>query len=242
MQLVLIPGLMCDHAVWQPLFPHLDCAEHNLFVAEHGTANSLAQMAELVLSSAAPRFAMAGHSMGGRVALEVMRLAPERVTHLALLDTGHTARASGEAGAAERAKRIALLNIARQQSVRAMAMEWVQGMVHSDRLHDAALIESIVAMMARKTSEVFAAQIEALLHRPDATSVLRDVKIPTLIACGRQDTWANVSQHEAMHSLLPTATLQVIEDSGHMCPMERPQAMAQALNHWLRQSFIRRQA
>jgi pimeloyl-ACP methyl ester carboxylesterase len=234
MQLVLIPGLMCDRAVWQPLFAHLACPAQNLLVADHGTANSLTQMAELVLSSAAPRFAMAGHSMGGRVALEVMRLAPERVTHLALLDTGHAARASGEAGATERAKRIALLNIARQQSVRAMAMEWVQGMVHPDRLQDTELIEAIVRMMARKSADVFAAQIEALLHRPEATSVLRHIEVPTLIACGRQDTWTNVSQHEAMHSLLPSAQLHVIEDAGHMCPMERPQATAQVLNAWLR--------
>jgi pimeloyl-ACP methyl ester carboxylesterase len=234
MQLVLVPGLMCDHAVWQPLFPHLDCADKNLLVADHGTANSLAQMAELVLTNAAPRFAIAGHSMGGRVALEVMRLAPERVTHLALLDTGHTARASGEAGAAERIKRIALLNIARQQSVRAMAMEWVQGMVHPDRLQDAELVEAIVRMMARKNADVFAAQIEALLFRPDASSVLREIKVPTLIALGRQDSWANLSQHEAMQALLPNAKLQVIEDAGHMCPMERPLETAQILNAWLR--------
>ncbi len=234
MQLVLVPGLMCDHAVWQPLFPHLDCAEKNLLIADHGTANSLSQMAQQILSNAAPRFALAGHSMGGRVALEVMRLAPERVTHLALLDTGHAARASGEAGAVERAKRIALLNIARQQSVGAMALEWVQGMVHPDRLQDIELIDAIVQMMARKSADMFAAQIEALLQRPDAAPVLQAVQIPTLIGCGRQDTWANVSQHEAMQSLLPTAKLQVIEDAGHMCPMERPRETAQMLNAWLR--------
>ena len=240
MQLVLIPGLMCDHAVWQPLFPYLDCVEKNLLVVDHGMANSLSQMAQQILSNTAPRFALAGHSMGGRVALEVMRLAPERVTHLALLDTGHTARASGEAGAVERAKRIALLNIARQQSVRAMALEWVQGMVHPDRMQDTELIDAIVQMMARKSADVFAAQIEALLDRPDASSVLREVKIPTLIACGRQDTWANVSQHQAMQALLPSAKLQVIEDAGHMSPMERPRDMAHALNRWLGSSFVRR--
>ncbi len=234
MQLVLVPGLMCDQAVWQPLFPHLDCKQSNILIADHGAGSSLTRMAEHILSQTAPRFAIAGHSMGGRVALEVMRLAPERVTHLALLDTGHAARASGDAGEAERAKRMALLTIAREQSVRAMALQWVQGMVHPDRLQDADLIESIVAMMARKSADVFAAQIEALLSRPDAAAVLREVKVPTLIVCGRQDTWANVSQHEAMQALLPSADLQVIEDAGHMCPMERPKETAQVLNAWLR--------
>ncbi len=234
MQLVLVPGLMCDHAVWQLLFPHLDCAQQGLLIADHGAANSLTKMAELILASAPPRFAIAGHSMGGRVALEVMRLAPERVSHLALLDTGHTPRPEGEAGELERSKRMALLDIARHQSVRAMALQWVQGMVHPDRLQDAALIESIVAMMARKSADVFAAQIEALLHRPDASSVLRAIQVPTLIALGRQDSWANVSQHEAMQALLPSAKLQIIEEAGHMCPMERPREAAQMLNAWLR--------
>jgi pimeloyl-ACP methyl ester carboxylesterase len=233
MQLVLVPGLMCDQAVWQPMFPHLDCKQRNILIAGHGAATSLTQMAELILSQAAPRFAIAGHSMGGRVALEVVRLAPERVTHLALLDTGHTPRATGDAGETERTKRMALLKIAREQSVRAMALQWVQGMVHPDRLQDADLIESIVAMMARKSADVFAAQIEALLNRPDASSVMREVTVPTLIACGRQDSWANVSQHEAMQALLPSADLQVIEDAGHMCPMERPRETAQVLNNWL---------
>jgi pimeloyl-ACP methyl ester carboxylesterase len=115
-----------------------------------------------------------------------------------------------------------------------MAQEWVQGMVHPDRLQDSELIEAIVQMMERKSSDVFKAQIEALLHRPDASSVLRDVKVPTLIACGRQDAWANVSQHEAMQALLPKSALRIVEHAGHMCPMERPRETAQVLNAWLR--------
>ncbi len=234
MQLVLVPGLMCDHAVWQPLFPYLDCTEQDILIAEHGNANSLTKMAELILASAAPRFAIAGHSMGGRVALEVMRLAPERVLKIALLDTGHTPKPAGDSGDVERTKRLTLLAVAREQSVRAMAMQWVQGMVHPDRLQDTPLIESIVAMMARKSADVFAAQIEALLNRPDAAPVLRAIQVPTLIALGRQDSWAPLNQHEAMQSLLPSCKLQVVEDAGHMCPMERPRETAQVLNAWLR--------
>lgn len=231
--LVLLPGLMCDAAVWEPLYPHMP-ADTRCWVADYGAARSLEAMALAVLAQApAERFALAGHSMGGRVALEVLRLAPQRVSHVALLDTGHLPRAAGDAGKQEAAKRYALLDIARNHGVRAMAQAWVQGMVHPQRLQDAALIESIVAMFARKSADVFAAQIEALLERPDASDVLRALALPTLLQCGAQDSWSPPAQHAAMQVLAPHAVLDVIEDAGHMAPMERPQAVAASLQRWL---------
>lgn len=231
--LVLLPGLMCDAAVWAPLYPHL-LTGIQPWVADYGAARSLEAMALAVLAQApAERFALAGHSMGGRVAFEVLRMAPQRVSHLALLDTGHLPRAAGEAGAQEAAKRHALLEVARSQGVRAMAQVWVQGMVHPQRLQDAELIESIVAMFARKSADVFAAQIEALLERPDASGVLRSLALPTLLQCGAQDSWSPPEQHAAMQTLAPQAVLDVIEDAGHMAPMERPQAVAASLSRWL---------
>jgi pimeloyl-ACP methyl ester carboxylesterase len=184
----------------------------------------------------AERFALAGHSMGGRVAMEVLRQAPQRVSGVALLDTGHLPRAAGEAGAQEAAKRQALLDIARSQGVRAMAQAWVQGMVHPARLQDAALIEAIVAMFARKSADVFAAQIAALLARPDASPVLLALALPTLLQCGAQDSWSPPAQHADMQALAPHAVLDVVADAGHMAPMERPQAVAQALVRWLQQA------
>jgi len=188
--LLLLPGLMCDEAVWAPLYPHLD-ASWSVRVADYGMADSLPAMAAGVLASAPPgRFALAGHSMGGRVALEVLRQAPERVSHVALLDTGHLPRAAGEAGEQEAAKRHALLEVARTQGVAAMARTWVQGMVHPGRLSDAELIEAIVTMFARKSAGVFAAQIHALLNRPDGSEVLGSLRIPVLLQCGAQDSWS----------------------------------------------------
>ncbi len=229
--LVLVPGLMCDAAVWEPLFPHwpqdLEC-----HVVDPGARDSLTVMAQRLLEQAPPRFALAGHSMGGRVALEVMRLAPTRVAGLALLDTGYLPLPKGAAGAQEIAKRHALLQIARERGVRAMAAQWVQGMVQPARLPDTALIESILKMFERRTAETFAAQLQALIRRPDASDVLPTVRVPTLIACGRDDTWSPVSQHEAMQRLMPRATLRVIEDAGHMVQMERPQETAAILQAW----------
>ena len=231
--LVLLPGLMCDAAVWAPMLPHLP-AGCRPWVADYGLANSITAMANLVLLNApAAQFALAGHSMGGRVALEVARLAPHRVTHLALMDTGSQPLAAGEAGAQEATKRHALLAVARSQGVRAMAQVWVQGMVHPARLQDAALMESIVAMFSHKGADVFAAQIEALLARPDASEVLRSLRIPTLLQCGAQDTWSPPAQHEAMRALAPHAVFDVIADAGHMAPMERPEAVAASLARWL---------
>jgi pimeloyl-ACP methyl ester carboxylesterase len=231
--LVLLPGLMCDAAVWEPLFPHLPAGTQP-WVADYGMAHSLSAMAQGVLRQApAERFALAGHSMGGRVAMEVLRLAPQRVTHVALMDTGHLPRAVGEAGSQEATKRLALLQMARTQGVRAMAQTWVQGMVHPDRLQEVALIESIVAMFARKSADVFAAQIEALLARPDASDMLHTLAVPTLLQCGAQDSWSPPAQHADMRALAPHAVLDVVADAGHMAPMERPAAVAHGLARWL---------
>ena len=230
--LLLVPGLMCDEAVWTPLFPHLP-AGLTCQVADHGDADSLTEMAQRLLDRAPPTFAVAGHSMGGRVAFEVARLAPGRVRGIALLDTGHLPLGTGAAGEQEKAKRLALLDMARTQGVRAMATEWVKGMVHPDRLQDAALIEDILRMFERKSADIFAAQIRALLARPDASGVLQSLKVPTLLACGRQDAWSPVPQHEAMRVHAPQAVLEVIEDAGHMAPMEQPAATAAVNARWM---------
>ncbi|GGB97775.1 hydrolase [Marinobacterium zhoushanense] len=229
--LMLLPGLLCDEAVWQEQLTDLhdlDCR-----VVDFGTADSISAMADIVLQQAPERFALAGHSMGGRVALEVYRRAPQRVSHLALLDTGYEARPQGAAGAPERQKRLALLEQAQREGMRAMGTVWAQGMVHPDRLRDRDLMESILAMIARKTPELFQAQIRALLDRPDATAILKSLHCPTLLLVGRQDSWSPLERHEAMAALAPGSVLSVIEDAGHMSTMERPRAVTAALREWL---------
>lgn len=230
--LVLVPGLMCDHAVWEPLLPWLT-QDRECRVVDHGGADSLVQMAKQLLHDAPPNMVLAGHSMGARVALEVIRLAPERVKGVALLDTGYLPKASGEAGEEEARKRFRLLDIAQKQGVRVMAHEWVQGMVHPDRLADAPLIERILAMFDRKDAHTFACQINALLTRPDGSDVLRGLDVPTLLLCGKQDAWSPPAQHQAMHALATRAAFEVIDHAGHMAPMEQPEPVAMALQRWL---------
>ena len=230
--LVLVPGLMCDHTVWEPLVPFFG-ADQTCQMVDHRSANSLTQMAQQVLDSAPAKFVMAGHSMGGRVALEVLRMAPQRVAGVALMDTGYLAKIDGPAGELEVSKRLVLLEIAQSKGVRAMAQEWVKGMVHPNRLTDHELIEKILQMFETKNSDIFARQLLALIFRKDATDVLKSIRVPTLILCGQQDAWSTPAQHEEMMQFVPHAQLAIIADAGHMSTMERPTEVANAMNHWL---------
>jgi len=201
---------------------------------DHGDADSLVGMAERILQNAPAVFDMAGHSMGGRVALEVMRIAPHRVRRLALLGTGYRAKESGEAGAEELRKRQVLLDIAHTQGVSAMAMEWVKPMVAPSRLADTDFVEQIVAMITRKSEDIFKRQIKALLERPDASDVLSRLQIPTLVMAGAFDGWATPAQHQDIaNHISAKPEVAVIGPSGHMMMMEEPQLVAQHFNQWL---------
>jgi pimeloyl-ACP methyl ester carboxylesterase len=228
--LMLLPGLMCDAAVWARQMAALPA---RCVVPAWGLRGSLSDMALQVLQEApGERFALAGHSMGGRVALEVMRLAPERVERLALLDTGIHALAAGEAGAKERAGRMALLALARSRGMRALGEQWARGMVHPDQL-DTPVFESILAMLERSSPDQFAAQIQALLNRPDAAPLLPNIQCPTLVLCGADDAWSPPAQHRAMQAAIGGATLCLIEHCGHMSTLERPAEVSAAMAEWL---------
>ena len=228
-QRVLLPGLLCDRAVWQAQIDALGPCH----VADYGALDSLPAMAAQVLASApAGPLAVAGHSMGGRVAFEMWRQAPERIERLALLDTSYHPLADGEAGDTERAGRMKLLGISRRGGMEAMAREWALGMVHPSR-HGTAVFEAIVAMLARKTPDIYAAQIKALLERPDAEPLLSTIRCPTLLLCGRDDAWSPPARHEFMQAHIAGSQLVVIEQCGHMSTMEQPAAVNQALAGWL---------
>ena len=230
--LLLLPGLLCDAAVWAGQVARLE-ENFECRIPCYGELDSIEGMARAVLADAPARFTLIGHSMGGRVALEITRSAPERVSALALLNTGYAARACGAEGEREVRERLALVELAQRAGMRAMGRTWVQAMVHPARLEDQPLIEAILAMVERATPQSFAAQIRALLERPDATDVLGGIRCPTLLLCGREDQWSPLARHQRMARLIPQAELAVIERCGHMAPMERPQEVAARLARWL---------
>ncbi|WP_394787130.1 alpha/beta fold hydrolase [Rhodoferax sp.] len=234
MTLILLPGLLCDASVWQDLLPAL---RHKVacVVPDYAALDSIESMAQQVFHTTPPGpLALAGHSMGGRVALEMLRQQPERIQRLALMDTGYEGLAPGAAGEKERAGRMALLQTARQHGMRAMGRDWARGMVHPSRL-DSPLFARILDMIERRTPEIFEAQIHALLQRPDASALLGQIRCPTLLLCGREDAWSPLARHEQMLGLMPQAhaELTVVEHAGHMSPMEQPDAVGQALLRWL---------
>jgi pimeloyl-ACP methyl ester carboxylesterase len=235
---LLLPGLLCDASVWPVQHASLQ-ALAPVHVADYGDCSSLSAMAAQVLHGApAGPLAVVGHSMGGRVALEIWRQAPARVVGLALLDTGFQALPEGQAGIAERAGRMELLTLARDQGMRAMGQRWARGMVHPDQL-DTPLFEAILQMINRRTPEQFAAQLQALLDRPDATDLLPTITVPVLLLCGRQDNWSPLARHEQMQAALlsspspASVELVVLENCGHMSTLEQAQAVSADLLRWL---------
>jgi len=230
--LILVPGLMCDETVWAYQARELETLTR-VTIADHGSLNSLGKMADAILNLAPERFAIAGHSMGGRVAFEVFRRAPERIAGIALMDTAYGPRRDGIAGEEEASARYALLEIARKNGTRAMGAVWVRPMVHRSRRADTALIDAILDMIGRKTPDIFAAQIKALLERPDATPLLEKIQCPAMVLCGRQDSWSTLSQHEKMAAQIPQNRLVVIEECGHMSTLERPEPVTAAMRDWL---------
>jgi pimeloyl-ACP methyl ester carboxylesterase len=230
--LILLPGLVCDSATWtaqiQALSPRLRCQ-----VPDYGLRDSINAMAQHVLDRAPEyTFALAGHSMGGRVALEVLRLAPQRVSHLALLDTGTHPLTAGVAGSRERAGRMGLLQIAERRGMRAMAEQWAKPMLHPAH-HATPVFEAVLDMLSRSSAEQYAAQINALLNRPDAAPVLPTITCPTLVLTGREDLWSPPAQHEGMAAAIAGSVLCIVEQCGHMSTLEQPQAVTAALERWL---------
>jgi pimeloyl-ACP methyl ester carboxylesterase len=223
---------MCDETVWAHQARELETLT-TITIADHGSLDSLGKMADAILNLAPERFAIAGHSMGGRVAFEVFRRAPDRIAGIALMDTACGPRRNGIAGQEEASARDALLEIARKNGTRAMGAVWVRPMVHPGRRADAALIDAILDMIGRKTPDIYAAQIKALLERPDATPLLEKIQCPAMVLCGRQDSWSTLSQHEQMASQIPNNRLVVIEECGHMSTMERPEQVTAAMRDWL---------
>jgi len=230
--LLLLPGMLSDAAFWSAQSDALGDIRA-VRVAQYGLADSIVAMADVVLRDAPDVFDLAGHSMGGRVAQQIYRLAPGRVRRLALLATDFRGPSDAAARDAEAARRDAMLAIVALIGIEAWAAEWAREMVAPELHGDTALLSAVAAMIARHSTEQLAAHTLAGLTRPDFSDLLPRISCPTLICAGSKDRLRTVDTHRAMAALVPHARLVVLERCGHMVAMERPGDVTAAMRAWL---------
>lgn len=224
--LIMIPGLGSDAAVWArtiaALGPDIDCQ-----VGDTLSDDTLAGMAARILADAPPRFALAGVSMGGMVALEIMRAAPERVSRLALIDT------NALPDSPEQTARRAATNaaVAKAADMKALSEGSLAYMVHPDTPRD--VRDEIVGMSDRVSATDYVRQNTAVMHRGDLRPILATIEAPTIVVVGENDLMTPLAMSQVLRDGIAGAELHVIPHCGHLPPIEAPEALAGLLRAWL---------
>lgn len=225
--LLLLPGLLCDSALWQPQVERFG-ARCAITVADLRGEHSIAGLARQALEQAPPRFALAGLSMGGYVALEIMRQAPARVLRLALLDT--SARADTEE---QVQRRTALIALAKQGRFRGVTPRLLPLLIHPDRMDDKRLTGTVMDMAERVGQAAFLRQQQAILSRPDSRSTLSAISCHTLVVCGLQDALTPPNLSEEIAQGIRDSRLVLLDDCGHLSTLEQPGPVNEAFETWL---------
>ncbi|MEL6293908.1 MAG: alpha/beta fold hydrolase [Pseudomonadota bacterium] len=225
--LVLIPGMMCNERLFQPQVAAFSSKRPVTVVVPKGSS-SMAGLAQAVLATAPPRFALAGLSLGGIVAMQIIRQAPERVSRVALLDTNPLPDPPDKAPIRE----------AQVEKVRRGALDEVmRDEMKPNYLADGPAKQDILDLCMQMANalgpEVFAMQSQAVQTRPDQSDTLRGVTVPALVLCGQEDRLCPVERHELMHDLIPESELVVIPCAGHLPTLEQPNRTNEALQAWL---------
>ncbi|MBV8412569.1 MAG: alpha/beta fold hydrolase [Alphaproteobacteria bacterium] len=227
--LVLLPGLLNTRRLFQHQIEGLsDIAD--CLVPELWHYDSLAGMADAALAIAPPRFALAGFSMGGYVSFEILRRAAERIERLALIDT--QAAPDTAEGTKRRQGLIEQTRIGRFHGVHPSLLPQI---VHKSRLEDPAVAQPIFDMACEVGAEGFVREQQAIIGRPDSRPLLVDIDVPTVVIVGRQDQATPLARAQEMAADIAASRLVVLEDCGHMSPLERPEEATAALRRWLSQ-------
>ncbi len=225
--LVLLPGMMCDARLFGPQIAAFS-GRRAVHVAPLCGAESTAALAADVLAHAPPRFALAGLSMGGIVAMEIAAQAPERLAGLALMDTNPRAELPEV-----QARRAPQIEKAQAGHLRSVMRDEMKPNYLTDGPDRQAILDLCMEMAMDLGPQVFIRQSLALRDRPDRQEILRSVTCPTLVLCGREDALCPVERHELMHALIPHSTLTVIDGAGHLPTLEQPMPTNAALAAWL---------
>lgn len=228
--LVFLPGLLCTDVLYHHQLADLDDVA-DMTVVDLTRDDSVAAMAQRVLAEAPPAFALAGLSMGGYVAQEVIRQAPDRVERLALLDT--SARRDDDTQRRRREGLIAQVRRSAPDKFQGVTRRLLPLLIHPDRQEDPAFVEPIQAMAKSVGQEAYVRQQTAILGRPDGRDDLGAIRCPTLVLCGRDDILTPPELSEEMTRGIANARLVVIEDCGHLATLEQPYAVNAALREWL---------
>jgi len=226
--LILLPGLLNDAALYAHQRAHLDDLVDRILVPDITTDPDIRDLAAAILRDAPERFALAGLSMGGYVALEILRQAPERVERLALMDT--SARADGES---QRRRRTGLIELSEKGRFKGVTPRLLPQLIHESRMEDRDLVDTIFAMAARIGKDGFIRQQRAILSRSDSRDLLPGYAGPALVMVGDSDKLTPPSLAEEMAELLPNVTFRVVEKCGHLPVLEHPEVATAALRDWL---------
>jgi len=226
--LILCPGLLNDAALWAHQTAHLtDLADAS--VADLTKGETIADLAEQVLAKAPARFALAGLSMGGYVAFEIMRRAPERVAKVAFLNT--SARPDTEDS---KARRLQMIDIAGKGGFDKLPNQILSGQLHPASYENAVIRETALGMAGRVGAEGFIRQQTAIMSRIDSRPSLKDIRCPTLVIGGAQDSLTTPEIMAEIADGIPGAGFTLIEQAGHLTPLEQPAAVTALLRLWLR--------
>ena len=217
--LVVIPGLGSDGTVWRRTMAELGDSLPCL-VGDTLSDTTLTGMARRVLAQAPERFALAGVSMGGMVALELIRMAPDRVSHLALVDT----TASPDALSRKAYRILANLVLATSRDYRRLAERSLASLVHPSTASD--VRDELVEMSVRVGAKAYVRQNRAVLMRADLRGIVPHIAVPTSVIVGEEDRMTPVARAQEIHKLAPGSTLHVIPNCGHLPPIERPDVVA----------------
>lgn len=224
--LFLLPGFLCDATVWTEQVKALE-PYAEITIPSFKGMNSLTEMAQSVLDQAPEKFSVVGHSMGGRVAFELIHMAESRIDKFSVMDTGVHPVQPGE-----REKRQVILDIAYEHGMDVLAKEWTPPMLSPKRWDDEKLIDAIMGMATSYSLAEYEGQLLGLLKRDDQSLYLPHIEKHVLLICGDEDSWSPVSQHEEMLAQLKNAELKIVQNSGHMITMEQPEQVNSILLEW----------